>query len=57
MTRETKRRSSRSLWGLGIFSSAKKGKWLQPRGEGQEVSGTEEDGLVQQTGRGRQRMP
>ena len=43
MTRETERESSGSLWGLGIFNSAKKSEWLQPTGEGQEVSETEEE--------------
>ena len=57
MTRETERESSVSLWGLGIFNSAKKGEWLQPTGEGQEVSETEEDSLVQQIDRRRQQMP
>ena len=57
MIRETERESSGSLWGLGIFNSAKKGEWLQPTGEGQEVSETEEDSLVQQMDRRRQQMP
>ena len=57
MTRETERESSGSLWGLGIFDSANKGEWLQPTGEGKEVSETEEDSLVQQIDRGRQQMP
>ena len=56
MTRETERESSGSLWGLGIFNSAKKGEWLQPTGEGQEVSETEEDSLVQQIDHRRQQM-
>ena len=57
MTRETERESSGSLWVLGIFNSAKKGEWLQPTGEGQEVSETEEDSLVQQIDHRRQQMP
>ena len=57
MTRETERESSGSLWGLGIFNSAKKGEWLQPTGEGQEVSETGEDSLVQQIDHRRQQMP
>ena len=57
MTRETERESSGSLWGLGIFNSAKKGEWLQSTGEGQEVSETEEDSLVQQIDHRRQQMP
>ena len=57
MKRETERESSGSLWGLGIFNSAKKGEWLQPTGEGQEVSETEEDSLVQQIDHRRRQMP
>ena len=57
MTRETGRESSGSLWGLGIFNSAKKGEWLQPTGEGQEVSETGEDSLVQQIDHRRRQMP
>ena len=57
MKRETERESSGSLWGLGIFNSAKKGEWLQPTGEGQEVSETEEDSLVQQMDHRRKQMP
>ena len=57
MIRETERESSGSLWSLGIFNSAKKGEWLQPTGEGQEVSETEEDSLVQQIDHRRQQMP
>ena len=57
MTRETERESSGSLWGLGIFNSAKKGELLQSTGEGQEASETEEDGLVQQIDHRRQQMP
>ena len=57
MKRETERESSGSLWGLGIFNSAKKSEWLQPTGEGQEVSETEEDSLVQQIDHRRQQMP
>ena len=57
MKRETERESSGSLWGLGIFNSAKKSEWLQPTGEGQEVSETEEDSLVQQIDHRRRQMP
>ena len=57
MTREAERESSGSLWGLGIFNSAKKGEWLQPTGEGQEVSETGEDSLVQQIDHRRRQMP
>ena len=57
MIRETERESSGSLWGLGIFNSAKKGEWLQPTGEGQEVSETGEDSLVQQIDHRRRQMP
>ena len=57
MKRETERESSGSLWGLGIFNSAKKGEWLQPTGEGQEVSETGEDSLVQQIDHRRRQMP
>jgi len=57
MKRETERESSGSLWGLGIFNSAKKGEWLQPTGEGQEVSETEEDSLVQQIDHRRRQKP
>ena len=57
MTRETERESSGSLWGLGIFNSAKKSEWLQPTGEGQEVSETGEDSLVQQIDHRRRQMP
>ena len=57
MTREAERESSGLLWGLGIFNSAKKDKWLQPIGEGQEVSETEEDSLVQQIDHRRRQKP
>ena len=57
MKRETERESSGSLRGLGIFNSAKKGEWLQPTGEGQEVSETGEDSLVQQIDHRRRQKP